>query len=169
MHGSELIEYCQKVSFFQTKQNDVVFIRIKSFHIAVLCKGYFIVHVFGNAPICASTVLECSCCGIHRYVAAPFRYLLSFLLRVPDDIWQILSNLLNRLALTELSRVLGCSFAVDVYCGWCGPCTAMEQHLRKLKVAHITSQDRYKHSRGNVEWTKYLKRHHTLNVVFSGV
>jgi len=32
--------------------------------------------------------------------------------------------------------------AVDVYCGWCGPCTAMEQHLKKLKVAHITSQDR---------------------------
>ena len=34
-------------------------------------------------------------------------------------------------------------FVVDVYCGWCGPCIAMEQHLRKLKVAHITSLDRY--------------------------
>ncbi len=28
-------------------------------------------HLFGNAPICASTVLECSCCRIHRNVAAP--------------------------------------------------------------------------------------------------
>ncbi len=27
--------------------------------------------VFGNAPICASAVLECSCCRIHRNVAAP--------------------------------------------------------------------------------------------------
>ncbi len=34
-------------------------------------KGCFIVHLFGNAPICASSVLECSCCRIHRYVAAP--------------------------------------------------------------------------------------------------
>jgi hypothetical protein len=32
----------------------------------------FKVHLFGNAPICAITVLECSCCRIHRYVAAPF-------------------------------------------------------------------------------------------------
>ncbi len=32
---------------------------------------YCIVHLFGNAPICASTVLECSCCRIHRSVAAP--------------------------------------------------------------------------------------------------
>jgi hypothetical protein len=29
------------------------------------------VHLFLNALICASTVLECSCCRIHRYVAAP--------------------------------------------------------------------------------------------------
>ncbi len=28
-------------------------------------------YLFGNAPICASTVLECSCCRIHRNVAAP--------------------------------------------------------------------------------------------------
>ncbi len=34
-------------------------------------KGCFIVHLFGNAPICASIVLECSCCKIHCYVAAP--------------------------------------------------------------------------------------------------
>ncbi len=27
--------------------------------------------LLGNALICASTVLECSCCSIHRYVAAP--------------------------------------------------------------------------------------------------
>ncbi len=25
-------------------------------------------HLFGNALICASTVLECICCRIHRYV-----------------------------------------------------------------------------------------------------
>ncbi len=34
-------------------------------------KGSFILHLFGNALICASTVLECSCCRIPRYVAAP--------------------------------------------------------------------------------------------------
>jgi len=28
-------------------------------------------HLFGNAPIWASTFFECSCCRIHRYVAAP--------------------------------------------------------------------------------------------------
>jgi hypothetical protein len=31
----------------------------------------FLVYFFGNAPICASTVLECSCCRIHLYVTAP--------------------------------------------------------------------------------------------------
>ncbi len=30
-----------------------------------------IVYLFGNAGIGASTVLACSCCRIHRYVAAP--------------------------------------------------------------------------------------------------
>jgi hypothetical protein len=29
------------------------------------------VHLFGNAPICASTVFECSYCRIHRCVTAP--------------------------------------------------------------------------------------------------
>ncbi len=33
-----------------------------------MLKGCFIVHLFGNVP---STVLECSCCRIHRYVATP--------------------------------------------------------------------------------------------------
>jgi hypothetical protein len=32
----------------------------------------------GNAPICASTVLECGCCRIHRYVTAPFFLPLGF-------------------------------------------------------------------------------------------
>jgi hypothetical protein len=27
-------------------------------------------HFFGNAPICATPVLECGCCKIYRYVAA---------------------------------------------------------------------------------------------------
>ncbi len=31
-------------------------------------------HLLGNALICASTVLECSCCRIHRYVAAPHNH-----------------------------------------------------------------------------------------------
>ena len=34
-------------------------------------KGCFIVRLFWNTLKCASTVLECSCCRIHRYVAAP--------------------------------------------------------------------------------------------------
>jgi hypothetical protein len=34
-------------------------------------KGCFIVRLFLNALKCASTVLECRCCRIHRYVAAP--------------------------------------------------------------------------------------------------
>ncbi len=48
-------------------QSDVVFIKFQTFQIAFVWKGCFIVHLFGNAPMCASTVLECSCCRIHRY------------------------------------------------------------------------------------------------------
>jgi hypothetical protein len=33
------------------------------------------VHLLRNALICASTVLECSCCRIRRYVAAPQKLL----------------------------------------------------------------------------------------------
>ncbi len=51
--------------------SDVVFIKIQTFHVAVEWKGCFILLLLGNAPICPSTVLECSCCKIHRYVAAP--------------------------------------------------------------------------------------------------
>ncbi len=29
-----------------------------------------VLYLFGNALICASTMLKCSCCRIHRYVAA---------------------------------------------------------------------------------------------------
>jgi hypothetical protein len=65
MHGSELIKYCKKVYFFQTELSDVVFINDHTLHV---WKGWFIVNLFGNAPICASTVLECSFCRIHRYV-----------------------------------------------------------------------------------------------------
>ncbi len=72
MHGSELIKYCQKVCVFQTEQSDVVFIKFQTFHVAIVWKRWFTVHLFGNTLICASTVLECSCCRIHRYVAAPF-------------------------------------------------------------------------------------------------
>ncbi len=30
-------------------------------------------HLFGNALICTSTVLKCSCCRIHRYVTEPYK------------------------------------------------------------------------------------------------
>jgi len=36
-------------------------------------KGYFIVHLFENATMCASNVGECICSRIHRYVAAPLK------------------------------------------------------------------------------------------------
>jgi hypothetical protein len=55
MHGFELIYYCQKVSFFQKEQSDVVFIKFQTFHAGKVC---FIVPLFGNAPMCASIVLE---------------------------------------------------------------------------------------------------------------
>ena len=45
--------------------------------------------------------------------------------------------------MVQLVIIMSYLCTVDVYCGWCGPCTAMEQHLRKLKMAHISSQDRY--------------------------
>ncbi len=57
--------------FVHTEQSDVVVIKFQTFHVAVVWKGCFKLHLFGNAPICASTVLECSCCKIHRSVAAP--------------------------------------------------------------------------------------------------
>jgi hypothetical protein len=68
MHGSELIYIVKKVYFCQTEQSDVVLINFQTFHVF---KGCFIVHLFGSAPICASTVSECSCCRIHGNVAAP--------------------------------------------------------------------------------------------------
>ncbi len=56
---------------FLTEQSDVVIIKFQTFHVAVVWKCCFIVHLFGNAPVFASIVLECSCRRIHRYVAAP--------------------------------------------------------------------------------------------------
>ncbi len=47
-------------------------------------KGCFIVHLFLNALKCASTVLECSCCRIHRYVAAPLTSNLTRFRRASD-------------------------------------------------------------------------------------
>jgi hypothetical protein len=57
------------------------------------------VHLFGNAHICASTVLEYSCCRIHRNVAAPscstsledyiplnILHALTVLLDLPEDV-----------------------------------------------------------------------------------
>jgi hypothetical protein len=34
MHGSELIEYCQQVCFFQIEQRDVIFIKFNTFDVA---------------------------------------------------------------------------------------------------------------------------------------
>jgi len=48
-----------KKKFFQTEESDVVFLKFQTFHLAVVRTGYFIVHLFRNAPICASTALEC--------------------------------------------------------------------------------------------------------------
>jgi hypothetical protein len=60
----------KKFVFFPTEQSDVVFINFQTFQVAVV-KRVFYSALFGNAPICASTVLECSLSRIHRYVAAP--------------------------------------------------------------------------------------------------
>ena len=37
--------------FFPDRQSDVVFIKFQTFHVAVVGKGCFTVHLFGNAPI----------------------------------------------------------------------------------------------------------------------
>ncbi len=69
-------DIAKKVVFFQTDKSDVVFYKIPGFScshcvkrvfysaIVLKCTDMCIVH-------CASTVLECSCCRIHRNVAAP--------------------------------------------------------------------------------------------------
>ena len=31
---------------------------------------------------------------------------------------------------------------VDVYSGWCGPCSSMEAHLKRLRMASIMAEDR---------------------------
>jgi hypothetical protein len=47
--------------FFRTEKSDVVYIKFQTIHVAVVWKGCFIVHLFGNVPICA----------IRRNVAVP--------------------------------------------------------------------------------------------------
>ena len=32
---------------------------------------------------------------------------------------------------------------VDVYCGWAGPCLVMDHHLRRLRVTHVSTEDKY--------------------------
>jgi hypothetical protein len=76
MNGSELISKCKKVFVVPDSTEWCSFHKIPDFHVAIVWKGCFLVHFFGNAPIYASTVLECSCCKIHRYVAAPATVLL---------------------------------------------------------------------------------------------
>ncbi len=46
-----IILYCQKVIFFQTEQSDVAFIKLKTFHVAIVRKGCF---------ICSAFVLKCT-------------------------------------------------------------------------------------------------------------
>jgi len=60
---------------FQTKQINILFIKIRTLYVDLVWKGCFIERLFWNALKCASTVLECSCCKIHRYVAAPIYHL----------------------------------------------------------------------------------------------
>ncbi len=50
-------------------------------------------HLFGKSPIYASTVLECSCCKIHRYVAAPLYHQNSTVCR--SKIATLLNNIGN--------------------------------------------------------------------------
>ncbi len=45
--------------------------KIPDFLCSCCVKRVFYGAFVGNAPICASTVLECSCCRIHCFVAAP--------------------------------------------------------------------------------------------------
>ncbi len=60
-----------KVCFFPDKTEWCSFHKIPDFSSSHCVKGCFIEHLFGNAPICVSTILECNCCRIYRYVAAP--------------------------------------------------------------------------------------------------
>jgi hypothetical protein len=60
-----------KVCFFPDKTEWCSFHKIPDFSSSHCVKGCFIEHLFGNAPICVSSILECNCCRIYRYVAAP--------------------------------------------------------------------------------------------------
>jgi hypothetical protein len=59
MHGSEQIQYCQKV-FFQTEQNDVVFIKFLSSAFVWKCTDMhrFGVQLLQNPPLCSSTIFS---------------------------------------------------------------------------------------------------------------
>ena len=66
---------------------------------------------------------------------------------------------------------------VDVYSGWCGPCSSMEAHLKRLRVASIMAEDRVSLARAccdNIEelapfrkdprptWYYFQNRNYTL-------
>ncbi len=64
-----------KKFFFHERTEWCSFHKIPDFSCTSYVKKVFLVHLFENALICGSTVLECSCCRIHRYVAAPFKHI----------------------------------------------------------------------------------------------
>jgi hypothetical protein len=53
MHGSEIICYCGKLFFFPDKKERCSFHKIPDFSCSRFVKRVIIVHLFGNAQICA--------------------------------------------------------------------------------------------------------------------
>ncbi len=81
-------------------------------------------HLFRNALICASTVLECSCCRIHRYVAAPSNHKNTTGLKdteqeeEPAGLILACSSIATRRGggrggLCSLARLMGCAWWVE--------------------------------------------------------
>ena len=54
---------------------------------------------------------------------------------------------------------------VDVFSEWCGPCQAMDAHLKKCRVASVQQDDRYRHTTGYISiCTVYI---HTCRVILA--
>ncbi len=83
----------KRFGFFSKEQSDAVLIKFQTFDVAIVWKRCFIMHLFGKSPIYASTVLESSCCKIHRYIAAPLYHQNSTVCR--SKIATLLNNIGN--------------------------------------------------------------------------
>ncbi len=70
MHGSELITKCQKV-FFSNRTEWCSFHKIPDFSCSCCVKRVFYSAFVWKCTGMCKHHLECSCCKIHRYVAAP--------------------------------------------------------------------------------------------------